>query len=81
MTRLTNVDMKESFDGHLPIAFLDGCRTGWWSDSEMSSPQSMEFSGIVLRSSSRSSSWIDCLLLLELEGIGEGEVWRLLVMI
>jgi len=75
-TRFQSVDMKESFDGRLPIAFLDGLQRGSSSDSELSSRWSLKLLGIVLWSSSRSSSWIDRLLHLLLEAIGGGEGWH-----
>jgi hypothetical protein len=81
VTHFPSVDVKESFDGRLPIAFMDNRQTGSSLDSEISSRQSLKLSDILLRSSSGSSLWIDCLLLLLLEGSGGGEVRRLLVMI
>jgi hypothetical protein len=81
MTRFPDVDVKESFDGRLPIAFLNGPRRGSSSDCELPSRRSLSLLCIVLRSSLRSSSWIDLLLLLVLEERGGGEVQCLLVTI
>ena len=36
VTRCPSVEVKESFDDHLPIAFLDGRRSGLSSDSGLS---------------------------------------------
>jgi len=75
-------DVKETCEGHLPIAFLDGCRRGLSLDSKLSAWWSLKLLGIVLRLSSRSLLWIDRLHLLVLERRGEwGEVQRLRVMI
>jgi len=82
MSDLPSVDMKESFDGCLASAFVDGHRRGLSSDSEWSSRRSLILSGIVPRSSSRSLLWILSLLLLVLNGRGGGgEVQRILVII
>jgi len=41
VTGVPSVDLKESFDGRFPIAFLDGRRTCSSLDSEMSSRRSL----------------------------------------
>jgi hypothetical protein len=81
MTRFPSLDVMQYFNGRWPIAILEGHLRGLLSEAELSSHRSFELSGVVLRSSLRSSLWIDRLLPLVLVGRGGGEVRCLLVMI